>query len=139
MIGHPSSPSHWWGKSLMKEASQILGTNDSILRQLMPPHPSHVEGPGSPRCLGLLTYPNPHPSSLTIPCNKRIKTTPNMVRGQTSSTCLVRSGNFARSASPLKPVRHSFWCPGHLYLTAMSLNMKAKFYLESLIILLRST
>ena len=103
MMGRPSSPFRWQGKFLMGGASQILGTNDSTFRQLKPPHPSHVEGPGSPRRLGPATYPNPCPSSLTIPHNEHIKTTPNTVRAQTSSTCLVwvreaRPG----SASPLK-------------------------------------
>ena len=90
MMGRPSSPSLRQGKSLTEGASQILGTNDSTLRQLKPPHPSHVEGPVTPQGLGLATYANPRPSSLTIPRNKRIKTTPNTVRAQTSSTCLVR-------------------------------------------------
>ena len=89
MMGRPSSPSRWWGKSLTEGASQILGTNDSTLHQLKPPHPSHVEGPVGPRRLGLATYPNPRPSSLTIPHNERIKTTPSTVWGWTSSTCLV--------------------------------------------------
>ena len=76
--------------SLTEGASQTPGTNDSTLHQLKPPHPSHVEGPVSPLSLGLATYPNPRPSSLTIPQNGRIKTTPNTVRARTSSTCLVR-------------------------------------------------
>ena len=108
-MGRPSSPSHRWGKSLTEGASQIPGTNDSTLHQLKPPHPSHVEGPVSPRCLSLATYPNPRPSSLTIPRNECIKTTPNKVRVQTSSTCLVwvreaRPG----SASPLKSLLDTF-------------------------------
>ena len=78
------------GKSLKEGASQILGTNDSTLHQLKPPHPSHVEGLVSPQHLGLATYLNPRPSSLTIPPNKCIKTTPNTVRALTSLTCLVR-------------------------------------------------
>ena len=102
IMGRPSSPSRRRGRSLTEGASQIPGTNDSTLRQLKPPHPSHIEGPVSPRCLGLATYPSPRTSSLTIPCNKRIKTTPNMVRGQTSSTCLVRSGNPARECFAIK-------------------------------------
>ena len=61
MMGRPSSPSRRRGKSLTEGASQILGTNDSTVRQLKPPHPSHVEGPISPRRLGLATYPNPRP------------------------------------------------------------------------------
>ena len=36
------------GRSLTEGASQIPGTNDSTLRQLKPPHPSHQEGPVSP-------------------------------------------------------------------------------------------
>ena len=108
MIGHPSSPSHWWGKSLMERASQIPGTNDSTLHQLKPPHPSHVEGPVSPRCLGLTTYPSPRTSSLTIPRNKRIKITPPWSGCRLPRPASFGSGNFTRSASPLKPVRHSF-------------------------------
>ena len=88
--GLPLSLPRQPGRSLTEGASQIPGTNDSTLRQLKPPHPSHVEGPVSQRHLGLVTYPNPHPSSLTIPHNERTKTTPNTVRVQTSSTCLVR-------------------------------------------------
>ena len=76
-------------RSLMGGSSQILGTNDSTLHQLKPPHPSHVEGPVSPQSLGLATYPNPRPSSLTIPGNEPIKTTPNTVPG----------GDFPRPAS----------------------------------------
>ena len=49
--------------------------------------PSHVEGPVSLRRLGLATYPNPCPSSVTIPGNECIKTTPNTVPERTSSTC----------------------------------------------------
>ena len=49
----------------MEGASHIPGTNDSTLRQLKLPHPSHVEGPASPRRLGLATYLNPRP--LTVP------------------------------------------------------------------------
>ena len=78
------------GKSLTEGASQIPVTNDSTLHQLKPPHPSHVEGPVGPRRLGLATYPNPRPSSLTIPHNERIKATPNTVQAWTSLTCLVR-------------------------------------------------
>ena len=74
----------------MEGASQIPGTNDSTLHQLKLPHPSHVEGPVSLRHLGLATYLNPCPSSLTIPRNERIKTAPNMVQARTSSTCLVQ-------------------------------------------------
>ena len=44
---------------LTNGAPQIPGTNDSTLHQLKPPHLSHVEGPVSPRHLGLATYPNP--------------------------------------------------------------------------------
>ena len=89
MMGRPSSPSCQRGKSLTEGACQIPdpGTNDSTLHQLKPPHPSHVEGPVSPRRLGLVTYPNPRPSSLTIPRKEPIKTTPSRVRGRTSSTC----------------------------------------------------
>ena len=76
-MGRPSSPSRRRGKSLMEGTSQIPGTNDSTLRQLKPPHPSHTEGPVSPRRLGLVTYPNPSPSSLTIPRKEHIKATPN--------------------------------------------------------------
>ena len=89
MMGRPSSPSLRQGKSLTEGASQILGTNDSTLPQVKLPHVSHKEGPVSPRRLGLVTYPNPRPSSLTIPHNNRIKNTPNTVRVWTSSTCLV--------------------------------------------------
>ena len=88
--GPPLSLPRWRGRSLVEGASQILGTNDSTLRQRKPPHPSRAEGPVSPRRLGLATYPNPRPSSLTIPRNERINTTPNPVRARTSSTCLVR-------------------------------------------------
>ena len=90
MMGRPSSPSHRWGKSLTEGASQIPGTNDSTLRQLKPPHPSHIEGPISPRRLSLVTYPNPRPSSLTTPHNECIKATPNMIWARTSLTCLAR-------------------------------------------------
>ena len=86
VMSHPSS----LPTLITKGSSQIPGTNDSILHQLKPPHPSHVEGPVSPRRLGLATYPNPCPSSLTIPRNQRIKTTPNTVQARTSSTCRVR-------------------------------------------------
>ena len=98
----------------MEGASQILGTNDSTLHQLKPPHPSHVEGPISPRRLGLATYPNPGP--LTWPS----LTTNTHKPPPTRSGCgfpwpaSFRSQNPPRSASPLKPVRHSFWCPGRL-------------------------
>ena len=114
-MGRPSSPSCWRGKSLMEGASQIPETNDSTLHQLKLPHPSHVEGPVSLRHLGLATYLNPCPSSLTIPRNELIKTTPNTVRGA-DFLDLPRSGlgTPPGSASPLKPVRHSFWCPGIL-------------------------
>ena len=88
-MGRPSSPSHRWGKSLTEGASQIPGTNDSTLRQLKPPHPSHIEGPISPRRLSLVTYPNPRPSSLTTPHNECIKATPNMIWARTSLTCLA--------------------------------------------------
>ena len=90
MLGCPSSPSHRQGKSLREGASQIPGTNDSTLHQLKPPHPSHVKGPVSQQHLGLLTCPNPRTSSLTIPRKEHIKTTPNMVWVQTSSTCLIQ-------------------------------------------------
>ena len=60
-MGRPSSSSCRRGKSLMEGASQILGTNFSTLHQLKPPHPSHVEGPISPRRLSLVTYLNPRP------------------------------------------------------------------------------
>ncbi|KAI4578099.1 hypothetical protein MJG53_010954 [Ovis ammon polii x Ovis aries] len=76
----------------MEGASQILGTNDSTLRQLKPPHPSHIEGPVSPRCLGLVTYLNPRPSSLTIPRNERIKATPD------TGTCCFDLGQFTRTS-----------------------------------------
>ena len=98
----PSSPSCRRGKSLMKGASQILGTNDSTLHQLKPPHPSHVEGPVSPRRLGLATYLNPRPSSLTISRNECIKTTPNTVRARTSLTCLVRVREPRPGVLPIK-------------------------------------
>ena len=108
-MGCPSSPSCLLGKSLTEGASQIPGTNDSTLRQLKPPHPSHVEGPVSPRRLGLATYPNPVHLALTIPCNEHIETTPHMIGARTSSTCLIRSGNPARERFAIKkPVRHSF-------------------------------
>ena len=90
MMGCPTSSSHWQGKSLTEGASQIPGNNDSTFHQLKPPHPSHVERPVSPQRLGLVTYPNPRPSSLTIPRNEHIKTTPNTVQAQTSSTYLVQ-------------------------------------------------
>ena len=96
-------------KSLTVGASQILGTNDSTLHQLKSPHPSQVEGPVSPRRLGLVTYLNPCPSSLAILCNECIKTTPNTVWAQTSSTCLVQVQNPSRKRFTIKkPVRHSF-------------------------------
>ena len=88
-MGHPSSASHWQGKSLMEGASQIPGTNDSTLCQVKPPHHIHVEGPVSPRHLSLAIYPNPRPSSLTIPRNKCIKTSLNMVQVQNSLTCII--------------------------------------------------
>ena len=90
MMGRPSSPSRLRGKSLREGASQIPGTNDTTLRQLKPPYPSHIEAPVSPRRLGLATYLNPRPSSLTIPRKERIKATHNTVQAQTSSTCLLQ-------------------------------------------------
>ena len=75
----------------MEGTSQIPGTNDSTLRQLKPPHPSHVEGPVSPRRLNLATYPNPHPSGadfLHLP--------------------LLGPGTPPRSASPLKSLLDAF-------------------------------
>ena len=113
-MGRPSSPSHRQrGKSLREGASQIPGTNDSTLRQLKPPHPSHTEGPVSPRRLGLVTYPNPRPSSLTVPCNERIKATPNTVWAA-DFLDLPRSGlgTPPRNASPLKSLLDTllvFW------------------------------
>ena len=86
----------------MEGAAQIPRTKDRTLRQLEPPHPSHVEGPVSPRRLGLETYPNPRPSSLTIPGNQRIKTTPNLVGARTPSTCLLLVGNPDREHCPIK-------------------------------------
>ena len=47
-------------KSLTEGASQMPGTNDSTLRQLKPPHPSHIEKPISLRCHEPAAYPNPH-------------------------------------------------------------------------------
>ena len=88
-MGCPSSPSCQQGKSLMEGSSQILGTNDSTIQQLKLPHPSHIEGPVSQRCLGPVTYPSPCPSNLTIPHNKCIKATSNTVQAQTSSTSLI--------------------------------------------------
>ena len=101
MMGRPSSPSRRRGKSLMEGASQIPGANDSTLHQLKPPHPSHEEGPVSPRRLGLATYPNPGPSSLTIPRNKRIKTT-NTVWGALPLPASFGSGNPARERFSIK-------------------------------------
>ena len=89
-MGRPSSPSLQQGKSLTEGASQILGTNDSTRPQVKLPHVSHKEGPVSPRRLGLASYPNPRPSSLTIPPKEHIKTTSNAVGARTSSTCLIR-------------------------------------------------
>ena len=89
MTGRPSSLP-LARRSLTEGSSQIPETNDSTLRRLKLPHPSHIERPVSPRRLGLATYPNPRPSSLTIPRIECIKTTPNKVRARTSSTCLVR-------------------------------------------------
>ena len=89
-------------RSLTEGSSQIPGTNDSTLRQLKPPHPSHVEGPVSPRRLSLATYLNPRPSSLTIPHNKCIKTTPNTVLARNSSTCLVRVREPCPGVLPIK-------------------------------------
>ncbi|KAI4561624.1 hypothetical protein MJG53_016678 [Ovis ammon polii x Ovis aries] len=109
MMGLPSSPSRRRGKSLMEGTSQIPGTNDSTLRQLKPPHPSHIEGPVSPRRLRLVTYPNPRPSSLTIPRKEHIKTTPNTVRGGLPPPALFGSGNPDRERFAIKKaVRHSF-------------------------------
>ena len=101
-MGRPSSPSLQQGKSLTEGASQILGTNDSTLPQVKLPHVSHKEGPVSPRRLGLVTYPNPRPSSLTIPCNDRIKTTPKTVRADFLDLPPSGPGTPPRSASPLK-------------------------------------
>ena len=105
-MGRPSSPSHRQrGKSLREGASQIPGTNDSTLRQLKPPLPSHIEGPVSPPRLGLTTYPNPHSSSLTIPRSKHIKATPN-------TDCLdlppSGPGTPPSSALPLKSLLDTF-------------------------------
>ena len=108
MMGRPSSPSRRWGKSLTEGASQILGTNDSTLCQLKPPHRSLMEGPVSLRRLSLATYPNPCPSSLTIPRNERIKATPNTVRVRTSSTCLAPVREPREHFAIKNPVRHSF-------------------------------
>ena len=109
MMGRLSSPSHQRGKSLTEGASQIPGTNDSTLHQLKPPHPSHVEGPVSPRCLSLVTYPNPSPSSLTIPRNKRIKATPTRSGRGLPRPASFGSGNPVRERFAIKkPVRHSF-------------------------------
>ena len=102
IMGRPSSPSRRRGRSLTEGASQIPGTNDSTLRQLKPPHPSHIEGPVSPRCLGLETYPNPCPSSLTIPHNERIKTTPNTSGCGLPRPASFRSGNPAWEHFPIK-------------------------------------
>ena len=127
MMGHPSSPSPWWGKSLTEGASQILGTNDSTLLQLKPPHPSHVEGPVSPRCLSLVTYPNPSPSSLTIPRNKRIKATPTRSGRGLPRPASFGSGNPTRDCFAIKkPVRHSFQGPGRLYLTLNSCKSRCR-------------
>ena len=60
-MGCPSSPSRLRGTSLMEEAYQILGIKDSTMCELKPPHPSHIEGPMSLRCLGPVTYMNPSP------------------------------------------------------------------------------
>ena len=73
----------------MEGASQIPETNESTIRQLKPPHSSHKEGRVSLQCLSLATYPNPRPSSLTIPRNEHTKATCNTVQAWTSSTCLV--------------------------------------------------
>ena len=109
MMGSPSSPSSLRGKSLTEGASQIPGTNDSTVRQLKPPHPSHLKGPVSLRRLGLATYPNPLPSSLTIPRNEHTKTTPNFLDLPRSGPGTPPGERFAIK----KPVRHS-WCPGLL-------------------------
>ena len=93
----------------MEGTSQIPGTNDSTLRQLKPPHPSHVEGPVSPRRLGLATYPNPRPSSLTIPRNKRIKTTPNPVREPLPQPASFGSGNPAWECFSIKSLLDTLW------------------------------
>ena len=95
LLSLPSLPAA--GQSLMEGASQITGTNDSTFHQLQQPHPSHAEGPVSPR------------PSLTIPRKEHIKATPSTVWARTSSTCLVRVGNPARERFAVKkPVRHSF-------------------------------
>ena len=91
-------------RSLTEGSSQIPGTNGSTLPRLKPPHPSHLEGPVSPRLLGLATYLNPRPSSLTIPRKERIKASPNTVRLGADFLHLPHSGlgTPPRSASPLK-------------------------------------
>ena len=107
-MGHPFPPSCWQGKSLMEGASQILGTNDSTLLQLKPPHPSHVEGPVSPRCLSLVTYPNPSPSSLTIPRNKRIKATPTRSGRGLPRPASFGSRNPTQEGFPIKSLLDTF-------------------------------
>ena len=108
MMGRPSSPSRWQEKPLTEEDSQTPRTNDSTLCQLKPPHRSLMEGPVSLRRLSLATYPNPCPSSLTIPRNERIKATPNTVRVRTSSTCLAPVREPREHFAIKNPVRHSF-------------------------------
>ena len=97
----PSSPSPAGGKVPNGRHLPDPGTNDSTLRQkAAPPQPrGRTCQPATPRPGDLS---EPRPSSLTIPHNKRIKTTPNAVRARTSSTCSVRSSNPPVSASPLK-------------------------------------
>ena len=108
MTGGPSPPSRRRGRSLTEGASRIPGTNDSTLRQLKPPHPSHVEGPVS-LLLGLATYLNPRPSSLTIPRNRRIKATTNTSRCRLPPPAWFWSRNPAPERLAIKkPVRHSF-------------------------------
>ena len=102
MMGRLSSPSHQRGKSLTEGASQIPGTNDSTLHQPKLPHPSHVEGPVSPRHLSLVTYPNLRPSSLTTTRNERIKATPNKVGHGLPRPASLGSRIPPGSASPLK-------------------------------------
>ena len=103
---------------LMEGASQIPATKDSTLRQLKPPHTSHIKGPISPRCLGLATYPNARP--LTWPSLATNLYKPLLTRSGHGLPRLASfgSGNPAWERFTIKkPVRYSFGGPGHLYLT----------------------
>ena len=117
--GPPLLSSCQQGKSLTEGSSQIPRANDSTVRQLKQSPPQPRKGPISPQHLDLTTYRDPH--LLTVP-----------FFGDLARSSLIRSvykpppntsgrdlphwglGTPPGSAWPLKPVRHSFWCPGRL-------------------------